>query len=392
MTLLEKKQKLAALISDARAKLDAGDLQAYNKMDADIDSLSVEIKAEEKQLERENALAGIPEPAKGKPAPDGVKATDIAASPEYKAAFFKAVRGGKSSLNDAERAMLQNVMSVGTDTKGGFLVVPAEMEGSIRDLLARNVVMRSLATVITATAERKMPFVTSYGAASWIGENGTYPKIDDAFAVQSIGSHKLGKIIPVSEELVNDIDYDLTAHINRSFARSFGEAEEQAYLTGDGTDKPTGVLVDAETGLTTAAASAITADELLDLYYALKSGYRAGATFLLADGTEKLLRKLKNSTTGDYMWQPGLTAGQPNTLLGRPVRTSDYMPAFAAGAKAVAFGDFSQYTIKDTRGMQMQVLGELYAENGQVGFKGYERTDGKLLIPEAVKLLVVKAA
>lgn len=91
------------------------------------------------------------------------------------------------------------------------------------------------------------------------------------------------------------------------------------------------------------------------------------------------------------MWQPGLTAGQPNTLLGRPVEISDFMPAVAADAKAIAFGDFSQYTIKDTLGMQMQVLDQLYAENGQVGFKGNERTDGRLIVPEAVQVLKMKA-
>lgn len=391
MTLIEKKQKLGALVTEARKKLEAQDMDAYNKIDADIDALSAEIKAEEKQIERENMLNQIPEPAHNKPQPQDTTKKNLVETPEYKNTFLKAVREGKSSLSAEEKAMFKNVMATGTDTKGGFLVMPAEMETAIRDIMGKAVAMRRLATVVTATADRKIPFVSDYGAASWIGENGAYPAADDDFDVKMIGSNKLGKIILVSEELLNDSDFDLVGIINRSFARSFSEAEESAYVSGDGTDKPTGFLVDATLGVTTASASAIAADELLDLFYALKVGYRAKSTWLLNDSTEKALRKIKNGTTGDYMWQPGLTASQPNTLLGRPIEYSDYMPTITNAAKVLAFGDFSQYTIKDTKGMQMQVLDQLYAADGQVGFKGNERTDGKLLVPEAIQVLQMKA-
>lgn len=392
MSLIEKRQQLAALVKDARAKLDAGDLEAYNKMDTDIDKLNVEIKAEEKQQAREDALKKVPQPAKGKAEPeDKAPKQKVTATAEYKDAFLHAVRNGKSALTGEERKLLENVMSTGAES-GGMLVMPEEMETSVRALLTKQVVMRRLASTLTLTADRKIVLASSYGAASWIGENGAYPKVDDSYSTVAIGNHKLGKIILVSEELLHDSEFDLTGLISTSFGRAFSEGEEDAFLNGDGTGKPKGVLVDAQTGITAAAATAITADELLDLFYSLKPGYRQNATFLMSDGAEKVLRKLKNATTGDYMWQPGLTSDQPNTLLGRPVAVSDFMPVVAAGAKAIAFGDFSQYTIKDTIGMQMQVLDQLYAENGQVGFKGNERTDGKLIVPEAVKTLVMAAA
>ena len=391
MTLIEKKQKLSALVKEARAKLDAKEIEAYNKFDAEIDALSAEIKAEEKQVERENALAAIPEPARSKVNPEDQKSGKITATAEYKDAFFRAVRGGASAVTAEDRKLFQNVMSIGEDSRGGFLVVPAEMETTIREIMSANVAMRRLADVIKMTADKKIPIATTFGAASWIGENGAYPKVDDNFEVKALGSHKAGKIVLVSEELLNDSEFDIQGLLNRSFARVFADAEEPAYISGDGVNKPTGFLVDAQTGATTAGAAAITSDEVIDLFYSLKSGYRRVATFLMNDSTEKYLRKLKNATTGDYMWQPGLTAGQPNTLLGRPIDNSDSMPAIAASAKTIAFGDFKQYTIKDTIGMQMQVLDQLYAENGQVGFKGNERTDGKLIVPEAIKVLVQKA-
>lgn len=391
MTLTEKRQKLAALVKDARTKLDAGDLEAYNKMDAEIDTLDAEIKAEEKQQTREDTLQQISKPAKSKAEPqDGGKSQRVTATDEYKGAFFHAIRSGKSSLTGEERKLLENVMSTGTDS-GGMLVMPEEMETSVRALLAKQVVMRRLASTLTLTADRKIVLAASYGAAGWLGENGAYPKVDDTYKTVTIGNHKLGKIIQVSEELLHDSEFDLTGLISTSFARSFAEGEEDAFINGDGVGKPTGVLTSAQVGVTTAASTAITADELLDLFYSLKATYRQNATFLMSDGAEKVLRKLKDATTGDYMWQPGLTASQPNTLLGRPVTVSDYMPVVAASAKAIAFGDFSQYTIKDTLGMQMQILDQLYAENGQVGFKGNERTDGKLIVPEAIQALQMKA-
>lgn len=390
-TLIEMQQEFAAKVNQSREFLDKGEMDAYNKIDADIDALGVQIEALKKQEDRESILASSAG-RKTKVDPiDGAEPTGRA-SAEYKTAFLDAVRnGGLLGISAESRAVVRNVMQTKTDPAGGFLVMPAEMETAIRELAQNTVVMRSLATVVKSSADKKVPFVASYGAASWLGENGAYSKVDDSFGVVSIGSNKLGKIIVVSEELINDADFDLTGHINRSFAVAFGNAEEDAFINGDGSNKPLGVLQSAINGVTAAATTAITSDELLDLFYALHEKYVPNATFLMKRTTEKILRKLKNATTGDYMWQPGLTAGQPSTLLGRPVAYSAYMPAATAGLNAIAFGDFKQYTIKDTTGMEMSVLRELYAENGQVGFKGNERTDGALIIKEAVKTLTMKA-
>ena len=147
----------------------------------------------------------------------------------------------------------------------------------------------------------------------------------------------------------------------------------------------------AETGITAASATAITADELIDLFYSLKSPYRRNAVWVLNDSTIKAIRKLKDSN-GQYLWQPSLTAGTPDTILGRPVRTSAYMPAIAASAKTIAFGDFSYYWIADRQGRSFKRLNELYAANGQVGFLASQRVDGKLILSEAIKVLAQKAS
>ncbi|MCX4374280.1 MAG: phage major capsid protein, partial [Dysosmobacter sp.] len=196
------------------------------------------------------------------------------------------------------------------------------------------------------------------------------------------------------EELLNDSVFDLQSYITREFARRIGSREEEAFFTGNGTGKPLGILAatgGAETGITAASATAVTADELIDLYYSLRSPYRRNAVWTLNDSTVKAIRKLKDGN-GQYLWQPGITAGAPDMILGRPVRTSTYMPEIAAGAKTIAFGDFSYYWIADRQGRSFKRLNELFAATGQVGFLASQRVDGKLVLPEAVKVLAQKAA
>ena len=245
----------------------------------------------------------------------------------------------------------------------------------------------------TSSGDRKIPVVASKGTASWIDEEGVYTESDDSFAQVSIGAYKLGTMIKVSEELLNDSVFDLESYIAREFARRIGAKEEEAFFTGDGTGKPLGILTasgGAETGVTAASATAVTADELMDLFYSLKSPYRKNAVWVLNDSTIKAIRKLKDNN-GQYLWQPSLVSGTPDTILGRPVKTSAYMPVIAAGAKTIAFGDFSYYWIADRQGRSFKRLNELYAANGQVGFLGSQRVDGKMILPEAVKVLVQKA-
>ena len=149
--------------------------------------------------------------------------------------------------------------------------------------------------------------------------------------------------------------------------------------------------VGAQVGLTTTSSTTISFDDVMDLYYSLRSPYRRNAVFIMNDATVKALRKLKNGN-GDYIWQPSVTAGTPDTILNRPVYNSTFMPTIAAGAKAMVFGDMNYYWIADREGRKFQRLNELYAPTGQVGFLASQRVDGKLILPEAVKVLQMKAA
>ena len=140
----------------------------------------------------------------------------------------------------------------------------------------------------------------------------------------------------------------------------------------------------------TTPGAAITADEIIDLFYSLKAPYRKNAIWILNDDTIKAIRKLKNGA-GDYLWQPALKDGDVPTILGRPYFTSQFAPTIAAGAKVMAFGDFSFYWIGDRQGISFKRLNEIYAGNGQIGFLASKRLDGKLTLPEAIKVLQMKA-
>ncbi|MDD4688329.1 MAG: phage major capsid protein, partial [Eubacteriales bacterium] len=143
-------------------------------------------------------------------------------------------------------------------------------------------------------------------------------------------------------------------------------------------------------GKTVTSPTAITADDIIDIYHALRQVYRNRAVFVTNDATVKAIRKLKD-TNGQYLWQPSLKEGDPDMLLGRRIYTSTFVPEMAAGAKALAFGDFSYYWIADRQGRIFQRLNELYAVTNQVGFIATQRLDGKLILPEAVKVLQMAA-
>ena len=252
---------------------------------------------------------------------------------------------------------------------------------------------RSIATVInTSSGDRKIPVVASKGEASWIDKEGAFPESDDAFGQVAISAYKVATMLKVSDELLNDSAFNLEAYISKEFGRRIGSKEEEAFFIGDGTGKPTGIFNatgGASDGVTTTTAN-ITFDDVMDLFYSLKSPYRKKAHWVLNDTTVKALRKLKDNN-GNYIWQPSVQAGQPDMILNRPYHTSAYAPELAAGAKVMAFGDFSYYWIADRQGRSFKRLNELFAANGQVGFLASQRVDGKLILSEAVKTLTMKA-
>ncbi|CUH96398.1 hypothetical protein P22_2488 [Propionispora sp. 2/2-37] len=395
--ILQLREKRAKLWDSAKAFLDsrrnengllsAEDTATYEKMEADVVNLGKEIDRLERQAVLDLELSKPTTAAiTNKPSQHQEPEKTGRASGEYKAAFWKAMKN-KNSFD------VQNALQVGTDSEGGYLV-PDEFERTLIEALEEENIFRQLATIITTSSgDRKIPVVASKGTAAWVDEEGAIPEADDAFGQVSIGAYKLATMIKVSEELLNDSVFNLERYIAKEFARRIGAKEEEAFFVGDGVGKPTGIFHatgGAGVGVTTASASAISFDEIMDLFYSLKSPYRKNAVFITNDATVKAVRKLKDGN-GQYLWQPSVTAGQPDTILNRPLKTSAYVPTISSGAKTIAFGDFSYYWVADRQGRSFQRLNELFAVTGQVGFKATQRVDGKLILPEAIKVLQMKA-
>ena len=387
----DKAQAFLTANRDEKGILSPENVKIYEGLEQDIVNLGKEIERQERldAMEREMA-APVSTPITEKPENNKKPDTKTGrASDAYTKAFWAQVRA-----KDGVSYEVRNVLSEGVDSEGGYLV-PDEFENTLVSGLEEEGSIRSLAHVFaTSNGVHKIPVVQTKGTANWIDENGSYGDSDDVFGQEQIDAHKVGTVIKVSEELLNDSAFDLEKYFQDEFARRIGAKEEEAFIVGDGSKKPTGILNatgGAEIGVTAASDKAITADEVIDLFYSVKAPYRKNAVWVLNDSTVRAIRKLKDSN-GQYLWQPALHEGDHETLLGKKILTSPYMPEIAAGAKVIMFGDLSFYWIGDRQGITFKRLNERYADMGQVGFLASKRVDGKLVLPEAIKVLQMKGA
>lgn len=246
--------------------------------------------------------------------------------------------------------------------------------------------MRKLATTITTSGEHKINIAATKPAASWIEEGGALTFGDATFSQILLDAHKLHVAIKVTEELLYDNAFNLESYILTQFGKALANAEEDAFLNGNGTGKPLGLFAATGGGTVADTVTSIKADDMIGLVYALKRPYRKNAAFILNDKNLAVLRKLKD-TNGAYIWQPSYQAGEPDRLLGYPVYTSAYAPE-----TAIAFGDYSYYNIGDRGSRSFSELRELFAGNGMIGYVAKERVDGKLVLAEAVQILKINSS
>ena len=391
MELREKRNKAweaaKAFVETKRDKdglLSAEDAASYAEMEQKIKDYGAEIERMEQMAAMDAQLSKpTSAPLTAKPL-NGNKPKSGRASDEYKAAMLNALRTNFRQISD--------VLSEGVDANGGYLV-PEEYDSRLIDTLTEENIMRKLGHTITTSGEHKINIAATKPAAAWIDEGGALSFGDATFAQINLDAHKLHVAVKVTEELLYDNAFGLESYIIEQFGKALSNAEEDAFLNGDRVGKPLGLFSDkggAEVAVTAASATAITADEIINLVYSLKRPYRKNAKFIMNDQTIAALRKLKDNN-GAYLWQPSLQAGEVDRLFGYEVYTSPYVPIIAAGKPVIAFGDFSYYNIGDRGTRSFAELKELYAGNGMVGFVAKERVDGKLILPEAVQILKMKA-
>ena len=365
--------------------LSAADGETYDHMEKEITDLTKEIDRLNRQASIEAQLnQPTSAPLSNMPTSTGEKVKKGRASDQYAKDMLTAMRTNFHQVSD--------ILQEGVDADGGYLV-PEEWDSRLIDVLNEENIMRGLATQITTSGEHKINIAGAKPTAAWIEEGGALQFTDAKFGQKILDAHKLHVAVKVTEELLYDSMFDLASYITTQFGIAIANAEEDAFLNGDGQGKPTGIF-DATNGGTVAktlTGTKLGTDDVLDLVYALKRPYRKKASFIMNDQTLAALRKLKDNN-GSYIWQPSYQAGEPDRLLGYSVHTSAFAPELAAGKPVMAFGDFSYYNIGDRGTRSMQELRELFAGNGMIGYVAKERVDGLLVLPEAVQIMKAGAS
>ena len=365
---------------DKNGNLSAEDKETYSRMEAEIEELTNSIERQQRAERREQELSKpVNSPITGKPykdEPQGEVKTGRA-SDEYKKAMLTALRSNFRQVS--------NILQEGVDADGGYLV-PEEYDHRLIDVLTEENIMRGIATKITTSGEHKINIAATKPAAAWIEEGEALSFGDATFDQKILDAHKLHVAIKITEELLYDNAFGLENYIITEFGKALANAEEDAFLNGDGVGKPTGIFDKTKGGESIGTlTAALKSDDILDLIYKLKRPYRKNASFIMNDATLAQIRKLKDNN-GQYLWQPSYQANEPDKILGYNIRTSAFAPT-----DAIAFGDYKYYNIGDRGSRSFKQLNELFAGNGMIGYVAKERVDGLLILPEAVKILGLKA-
>lgn len=297
-------------------------------------------------------------------------------------------KGEKFMSTDEVKAL-----SVSNDTTGGYLA-PSEF---VREIIKGETEFSPVRTVarVRQTSNRaiQVPKRTGQFAAQWTAETGTRSETTGlTYGMEEIPTEELYALVDISQQDLEDPEFDMEAELNAEFAEQFGVAEGTAFVTGDAVGKPEGILTNSDLAETSSGdASLLTADGLIDLFHAIKSAYSRNATWMLNRTTLGAIRKLKDSQN-QYLWQPGLAGLRPNTILDAPYVETPDMPDVAANANPIVFGDFRRgYLIVDR--VTMSVLRDPFtqATSGNVRFIARRRVGGQVVLAEAIRKQKVAA-
>jgi HK97 family phage major capsid protein len=408
VNLNEMLAKRAQLVKDARALVEearkenrefsAEEETSYKKYMDEVDAIRIQVDREQELREAERTAIET-HVAQIKPDEDRVASEQGQFETRVRKFMLgQSEEGGGWELpftgRDVRDIRFSNAqvrdLSHGTSTSGGY-TVPINFVRELYQALVDTSTMRQTnARIITTAdgADLQFPTVTTHSVAKLFAETSQITTSDPVFSQVTLKAYKYGVIVPVSRELIQDTGVDLLGYLAEETGRAIGINQGVDFAVGNGTSKPKGVIAAASFGVTAAGTNAITANNLIDLYHSLGIPYRKNAAFLMTDTTVQAVRKLLTAGSLDYVWQPGLQAGIPDTLLGRPLYTDPNIAALATASKVAAIGDFSRYLIRDVGVVRFERSDDFKFDTDMVYFKCVLRSDGNLLDTTAVKYLI----
>lgn len=351
--------------------------QAYARANTEMDTLDQRIAALIANEERSQSFADVDaklDRMKGKaPKPTGLEAQ-----------LRSFLRGEVRAIDIPKDAPELRALTAGTTTvTAGSPLVPVSFYGSIREhMIVAAAMLQAGATVLeTSSGELiRVPTSTGDGTAVLLTEGASLTSSDPTITERALGAFKYGRLLQVSHELVTDEQSNILPFLAKVAGRSLGTAFGADLVIGNGTNKARGITLDSTLGVTGGAAAPPTADNIIDLFYSVNMMYRAApdAAFLMADVTVAGVRKLKD-TTNQYIWQPALTAGSPDTLLGKKIVTDPNVPVVGTGNKSVLFGDMSAYFVRLAGGIRFERSDDFAFGSDLVTFRAIARVDGQLV-------------
>jgi HK97 family phage major capsid protein len=315
---------------------------------------------------------------------------------EYKKAFDQYIRrGADDKLANLETKNVLNTSIIG-DSYGGFLATP-NMQRIIAGEIKETCIMRKICSVQEISTSALDIIDDDSFATSWNSEEGTVNDSNTSILTKkSIPTFDLVAQPRVTQKLIDDSAINMEDWLAHRLAQEFALAEENAFINGVGfeSNQPRGIL-NYQSGISSSAIQRIKSesatdgsfneDELLLLYYSISEKYINRASFLMSRSATQSIRKLKDTTSGQYLWNPALLGGQEDTLLGCPVYQSAYMPAVGGNTLSIILGDFSQYQIVDRTGIRL--LRDPYTSKPYVRFYTTKRVGGDVIRTEAFKVL-----
>lgn len=385
--------------ADENGQLSAEDNEAFERANTEISALDARIK----ELHSTN-LANR-EAEKYREDYESVIHPDVRAASEKaeKNALVKFLSGqtdafevnftGLNVVNDLKTGgfSIRNDLGEDTAAAGGNTVPTSFVRSLYEHMIHASAIRQTNVRVLrTSSGEAlELPKTVSHGTAALVGEGTALGEVDPSFGKLTLNAWKYGQLLDISNEMLSDTGVDIQGYIARDLGRALGQSTGQAFVVGDGSNKPRGVItaVAADAGTAVQIASAtVELDNLIDLMYAVPPQYRINGYWLMADSTAKVIRKKKNAD-GDYMWQPAVVAGQPDMLFGRPVVVDPFVAAIASAAKSVAFGDFDGFIIREAGPVRIERSDQFRFSTDQVSFRGVMRVDSDLIDANAIDVL-----